>query len=52
MKIKELAVKIKLRDKRKEDGELDDNLIVSESHSSDEESEYEYGDSLDKLFDG
>ena len=51
-KIKELEVKMKLRDKRKEDSELDDNLSVSESCSRDEESEHEHGDSLDELFDG
>ena len=53
-KTKELEVKKELRDKRKEDSELDDNLSVSESHShsSDEESEYEHGHSFDKLFEG
>ena len=52
MKIKELEVRKELRDKRKEDSELDDNLSVSESHGSDKESEHEHGDSLDTFFDG
>ena len=52
MKIKELEVRKELRDKRKENSELDDNLSVSDSHSSDDESEHEHGDSLDKFFDG
>ena len=31
---------------------MDVDLSFSESHSRDEESECEHGDSLDKLFDG
>ena len=52
IKIKGLEVRKELRDKRKEDSESDDNISFSESHSSDDKSECERGDSLDDFFDG
>ena len=41
-----------VNDKREEESEEDDSSSYSELDSSDDESEHEYGDSFDKLFDG
>ena len=52
LKSKEEEVKTPLKDKREEGSEVDDYSSYSDLDSSDEESECEYGDSIDKLFDG
>ena len=41
-----------LKDKREEESEVDEFSSESDWDSSEEESEYEHGDSLEKLFDG
>ena len=52
LKSKEEEVNKMLKDKREEESEDDNYSSVSEWDSIDEDSEYEYGFSFDKLFDG
>ena len=52
LKSKEEEVKQIVKNKREEESEVDDSSSYSELDSSEDESEHEHGDSLDKLFDG
>ena len=52
LKSKDEEVKKMLKDKREEETEVDNHSSDSEWDSSEEESECERGDSLDKFFDG